>query len=121
MELPKAEKSIVIEDGKHTGKLLSVENKKAGEFDYTYFNFDIEGAKVNLSAPTDIKVDSKTGKPTSKLAKIISAFGVEIKEGEAPDVNSLIGKDYDVVTVTTEGKNNKGKFAKIVSVKGNSF
>lgn len=99
-------KSISLEDGKHKGKISSVEYR---ETPYKYTDVFIKEEKTEF--------ELKFGCPTStseksKLMRLLAKFQ-EIKPGDKVDPEKvLVGKDVTFMTITEE-KNGK-KYAEII-------
>lgn len=101
----KAEKTITIEDGKHTGVISDIKFRDE-PYEYTDILVKIDntdGIEIKLGVPTKITENTALG-------KILVTFGVKkIEVDKEYDVEELLkGKKVEFMTLT------KGKFVNIV-------
>lgn len=121
IEMVKVKQSISIEDGKHEGKIIDIEERTEP---YEYIDFIVEisvgddKVKLKYGCPTAISVN-KEKEPTTKLANVLVAFGMKLdldKEITLEDMK--LATQTKKCSVLIENKKTKeGTFANIVSLK----
>jgi len=98
----KCEESIRLEDGKHMGQIIAVEERTEP---YAYIDIVIK--------PTGMDLSMKSGypaflNPTSKLGNLLMRFGAILKIGEPTDPEKLLkGKMVEFITIAKPGKTGK--------------
>jgi hypothetical protein len=99
----KGEKSVKLDDGKHTGIITKIEYvNEPYEYTHIYIKEDKTQAEIKLGVATKITENTALG-------KLLNRFGSEIEVGTDYDVEAiLINKKVQFMTIT------KGKFANIV-------
>lgn len=109
----KVEKSVVLPDGKHEGKITGVAYR---DDPYDYTDVEIEEnknqLKIKYGCPSEIKVDDE-GKPKTKLARLLSLFTDVKLDAECDPEEILIGKKVSFQTLTK--KTDKGEFSNVVA------
>ena len=104
----------ILEDGKYTGTIVSVD-RDLSTFDYTRYKVKVDDKELTLavSFPTDITFTVE-GKPSSAHAVFLSKFGYNLESGEtfSKIVEDIVGKD--VSFLVQQKKTDKGTFAEIV-------
>lgn len=119
--MTKVKRAISIEDGRYEGKIIDVE-ERTEPFAYIDFSiqFVIDGNKVKLKhgCPNSISIDDDN-EPTTKLAKVLTALGMEIKIDKDITLTDMkdvsLGKDVSCMVENEETK--AGTFARIISMK----
>lgn len=115
-----------IEDGKHTGKILRLEDRQfksdKGTFDYLDIVLSLDeypDMEIKEGSPGKVSVD-ETGKPLSKLAHNLINLGVKLMDDDGQPVafntdmlNTML-KDKPVVFMTLTKETEKGNFANVV-------
>ncbi len=98
----KCEESIRLEDGKHMGQIIAVEERTEP---YAYIDLVIK--------PTGTDLSMKAGypaflNPTSKLGNLLLRFGAVLKIGENFDPEKLMkGKMVEFMSIAKPGKTGK--------------
>ena len=100
------EKPQIIDDGKHTGIIESIE-ERTEPFCYIDFCIKVDDTNIILKASYPDKL-----MPNSKLGKVLSRFGAELDVGKEINLEALKGVKCQFVTISETTKN--GTFAKIV-------
>lgn len=121
VEMVKVKRSISIDDGKHSGKIVDVlERTEPYEYIDIMVEIPVEGDKIKIKygCPTSISIN-KDNEPTTQLSKVLTLFGMNIvmdKEITLQEMKELlVGKKCAVLI---ENKTSKaGIFANIVSLK----
>lgn len=114
----RVKQSVSLEDGKYIGEIVDVKERKE-PYEYTDFVIKVEDVEIPYGCPTGISVD-KDGKPTTRLAKLLSQFGMKFKVDQDITVEhikeSVMHKKVAVLVENSEVEG-KGTFARIVSMK----
>jgi hypothetical protein len=112
IRMSRVEKVKLIEEGKHTGTISKVEEREE-PFQYAdiYIKLDEPAVEIKAGFPNRIKIDD-SGKPTTKLGKFLVDMGVELKADADLDLNTLVGKKVQLMTINKETE--KGTFANVV-------
>jgi len=98
----KCEESIRLEDGKHMGQIVAVEERTEP---YAYMDLVIQ--------PTGHDLKMKAGypmflNPTSKLGNLLMRFGAVLEIGKTIDPETLLkGKMVEFMTIAKPGKTGK--------------
>jgi len=105
----KAEKSVKLEDGKYTGKIIDVKEREVK--DYSYVDIIVQednnkDFKLQTSFPANLTELSGLGRLFTKLT------GKSIEAGKEYDLDELIGLKISFMIANTE--TDKGTFANIV-------
>ena len=109
MEIEVKERKV-IEEGKHEGKIMNVENRTE-PYEYTDYSIEMEDNIVlKYGVPTDVTVDEK-GNPTTKHARLLKALGL-LGNGAKVDPEQAIGMSIKFMTLNKE--TDKGTFANVV-------
>lgn len=105
----KVEKTITIEDGKHTGIIKGLEYKTEP---YSYVDIVIKEDKseVELKCGVPFKVTENTA-----LGGILENFGAKLEVNKEIEIEDYLKENRKVEFITVTVKNDKGKFARIVS------
>lgn len=91
---------VRLEDGKHEGVILSVQERsfKKGNEDITYVDIAINSEEKEVKASYSSNISE-----VSMLGKLLMRFGVELTEGKGIDPEKeLVGKDCVFQTTTNE-------------------
>lgn len=108
MEIEVKERKV-IEEGKHEGKIMNVENRTE-PYEYTDYTIEMEDNIVlKYGVPTDVTVD-ENGNPTTKHAKLLKALN--LLDVEKVDPEKAIGMSIKFMTLNKE--TDKGTFANVV-------
>lgn len=108
VKLPVKETKL-IEEGKHTGKIMDIDSRDK-PYRYTDYIIDMgDGISVKYGVPTDISVDEK-GNPMGKHAKLLKELGLLEKDNVETD--KAIGMHVTFMTINETS--DKGTFARVV-------
>ena len=113
----KGRESIRIEEGKHTGKVVKVEQRTNKDFEYIDVHIELsqktmEGKPIIIrwGAPADLTVNTRLG-------KTLMQFGISekaINSGQVIDVEEvLVGQK--VSFLTKDETTDKGTFARVLA------
>lgn len=105
----KIEKTIKIDDGKHTGTISAINYK---ETPYNYVDIVIKEDKLDI--------ELKCGVPFSitdntALGNILKRFGAKLEVGKEIEIEDFIKEGMKVEFLTMTEKTQKGTFARIIS------
>jgi hypothetical protein len=114
---PHAQKTV--EEGRHTGKITKTELKDVrasagGTVEYVDIYVLVDGTEVEvkIGCPLSIGYDPKTKGPTTRLAFVCAAAGLDITAQEL-DISKLLGKKISFVTVNEIPKGSTIGFARV--------
>jgi len=112
IKMARVEKAKLIEEGRHIGTITKVEEREE-PFRYAdiYIRLDNPDVEIKAGFPNRIKIDD-SGKPTTKLGKFLVDLGIELKADTDLDLNTLIGKKVQLMTINKETE--RGTFANVV-------
>lgn len=118
----KVKQSVSIDDGTYPAVITDV-LERTDPYEYTDFVIDVDvesdkPVELKYGCPSALSLD-KDGKPTTKLAQLLSDLGLKFEIDQEITIESIkkamIGKK---VTIMTSNKTtDKGTFAQIVSFK----
>jgi len=120
-QMVEVKKAIKIEDGKYNGTIKNIV-ERTEPYEYTDFIIDVKtpdgSVELKYGCPTGISLD-KDGNPTTKLTKVLTAFGMEFKIGDDITTEKMkeavVGKKASMLIETNTTK--EGTFANITSLK----
>lgn len=105
------QESKTLEDGKHQGKIVEIENKPItvnGE-DKPYLHIWIKPTDADFKLKYSV---SHNLSEKSKLGKLLKNFNIGLSVGQEIDIEPTL-IDKDVVFVTIQKQGNTGKFVEI--------
>jgi hypothetical protein len=105
----KVEKSVKIEDGKHTGIIDSIEYR---EEPYEYVDINIKENKTALVLKCGVPFSISEN---TALGQMLIRFGAKLEVGKSIEVEDFIKENLVVEFVTITEDTKKGTFARIQS------
>ena len=95
--------NIKLEDGKHKGEIIKIENKhvtmKGDQDDFDILEFSISAHTDKGDTPIRFGCSPYISS-TSKLGQLLKRFGYALDPGTQINVESLIGLDCEFLTMT---------------------
>jgi hypothetical protein len=114
---PHAQKTV--EEGRHTGKITRTEispvrASAGGTVDYldVYVLVDGTEVEIKIGCPLSVGYEPKSKTPTTRLARVCAAAGLDITATEL-DLSKLLGKKISFVTVNEIPEGSTIGFARV--------